>query len=71
MTAVEPYEALRLPELPVTDQLRDAYSDLLTAVCGMPYPGGNADAIAYALRWMRANPERADVLLGRTEGATQ
>jgi hypothetical protein len=62
----KPFEARRLPELPVTDDMRLAFSNLLTATNGSPYAGTSADAVSYALRWMRANPEQADVLLGRS-----
>ncbi|MEU4558601.1 hypothetical protein AB0F72_09425 [Actinoplanes sp. NPDC023936] len=70
MTAAEPFEATRLPELPIDDVTREAFSDLMTAVAGFPYPGDKSNALAYGLRWLRANPDRADVLLGRTNGAT-
>ena len=64
---VEPHEARRLPELPDGGPaLRGAFNALLIAVNGFPYAGESADAIAYTLRWLRANPEAADVLLGRT-----
>jgi hypothetical protein len=41
----------------------------MTAVAGFPHTGIAADSLAYGLRWLRANPDRADVLLGRTAGA--
>lgn len=62
----EPYEARRLPEVDTdTPAVADAARNLLTAVNGFPCPGESADALMYGLRWMRANPNRADVLLGR------
>ncbi len=66
MAHVEPFEALRLPELNTDDeQVARTMGELLTAVQGFPYAGPGADAVVYALRWMRAHPDRADVLLGR------
>jgi hypothetical protein len=65
---VEPYEAMRLPELPTEDkELSSAIRDLMVAVAGFPYPGATADGIVLALRWMRANPDRAHVLLHRPD----
>lgn len=65
---VEPFEALRLPELPDGPGMSDAFTALITAVAGFPHPGIAADSLAYGLRWLRANPDQADILLGR--GAT-
>jgi hypothetical protein len=62
----KPYEARRLPDLPESDEMKVAFSNLLTAVNGFPYTGSKSDAVYDALRWMRANPEHADVLLGRS-----
>ncbi len=68
MTA-EPFEAHRLPELPTSPEMILAFTDLVTAVAGMPYQGAIADSLAFGLRWLRANPGRADALLGRDGGA--
>lgn len=71
MTTVEPFEATRLPELPDHPRVSEAFTDLMTAVAGFPYPGDKSNALAYGLRWLRANPDRADVLLGRTSGGAE
>lgn len=61
----EPFEARHLPELEDSPERRDAFTSLVIAVNGFPYVGDATNAIAYTLRWLRANPEQADVLLGR------
>jgi hypothetical protein len=65
---VEPFEARRLPELigdEVPTELRDEFNNLLIAVNGSPYYGERSDAIVLTLRWLRANPDQADILLNR------
>lgn len=60
----EPFEATRLPELPTwNDDYAEVARDLVIAVQGFVYHGAEIDAIMHALRWLRANPEAAAVLL--------
>lgn len=68
---VEPFEARRLPELPDTPAMRQAFTDLLVAVNGFPYQGDTANAIAYTLRWLRANPLAAAALLAADSAGFQ
>jgi hypothetical protein len=60
----EPFEAKSLPELPTwNDAYADTARDLLTAVNGFVYLGAGSDAVMLAIRWLRANPESAELLL--------
>ncbi len=64
---VRPFEARDLPELEVTDESRRLFTDLIVAVQGAPFLSDAANNIGYALRWLRDNPEAAEVLLRRGE----
>lgn len=64
---VRPYEARSLPPINTDDPAVSAAAiDLLIAVNGFPYLGEATDAVMYALRWLRANPDHTNILLGRT-----
>ncbi|MEV5211384.1 hypothetical protein AB0K35_28310 [Micromonospora sp. NPDC053740] len=63
--SAQPYDARHLPELPDCDEMKAAFHNLIVAVNGFPYNGATTDAVTWTLRWLRANPAEADVLLGR------
>lgn len=64
---VKPFEARELPELAVTDENRQLFTDLVIAVQGAPFLSDSANAIGYTLRWLRDNPKAAAALLRRGE----
>jgi len=60
----QPFEALNLPEIPTwDDDYADVTRDLVIAVQGSVFHGYTTDAIMHTLRWLRANPQHAAVLL--------
>ena len=61
MSDVQPYEARNCPMVPNT--VDGELTDLVTAVNGFVYAGGNLDTIVLAVRWLRANPDTARTLL--------
>lgn len=62
----KPFEAKSLPELEVNNEMRVEFNNLLTAVQGTSHWSGFSENIGYALRWLRDNPDAADVLLSRS-----
>lgn len=59
--------AYRLPKPDLTPEMDQAFGELVWAT-EHPIANGSAVRILAALMWMRANPEKADVLLARQGG---
>lgn len=60
-------DAVLLPALKNTSARARAFTDMVTSVSGgVGYDGRIAQALLLGLRWMHANPEATDDLLGRS-----
>lgn len=63
MSAVRPFEARELPALPHSHELQLALHDLIVAVNGAPNAHPAVRAVIDAIRWLRAHPEHATILM--------
>jgi hypothetical protein len=67
VSAVRPFEARELPTLPHSHALQLALHDLIVAVNGAPNAHPAVRAVVDAVRWLRAHPEHAAILLNPSQ----